>query len=89
MFNDGINNEFEQAHQKGLNRGFDLGWSYKGRFDRQIIQDEINSLKKQYDKVADHETKLRLLSQKDCLRRVLSQIKNHPSNRENITFNSW
>ena len=22
MFNDGIENEFEQAHQKGLNRGF-------------------------------------------------------------------
>ena len=89
MFDDGINNEFEQAHQKGLNRGFDLGWSYKGRFDRQIIQDEINSLEKQCDKVADPETRLRLLSQKDCLRRVLSQIKNHPSNRENITFNSW
>lgn len=89
MFDDGINNEFEQAHQKGLNRGFDLGWSYKGRFDRQIIQDEINLLEKQSDKVSDPETKLRLLSQKDCLRRVLSQIKNHPSNRENITFNSW
>ena len=89
MFDDGINNEFEEAHQKGLNRGFDLGWSYKGRFDRQIIQDEINALQKQFDKVSDPETKLQLLSQKDCLRKVLLQIKSHPSNRENITFNSW
>ncbi len=89
MFDDGINNDFEQAHQKGLNRGFDLGWSYKGRFDRQIIEDEINALQKQCDKVSDPEAKLRLLSQKQCLRNVLSQIKNHPSNRENITFNSW
>jgi hypothetical protein len=89
MFDDGINNEFEQAHQKGLNRGFDLGWSYKGRFDRQIIEDEISSLEKQCNKVSDPETKLRFLSQKDSLRKVLSQIKNHPSNRENITFNSW
>ena len=39
MYNDGINNDFEHAHQKGLRRGFDLGWSYKGRFDRQIIRD--------------------------------------------------
>lgn len=89
MYDDGIGNEFEEAHQKGLNRGFDLGWSYKGRFDRQIIEDEINALQKQCDKVSDPEAKLRLLSQKQCLGNVLSQIKNHPCNRENITFNSW
>tara|TARA_B100000131_G_scaffold280490_1_gene286452 strand:- start:33 stop:302 length:270 start_codon:yes stop_codon:yes gene_type:complete len=89
MFDDGINNDFEEAHQKGLRRGFDLGWSYKGKFDRQIIYDEINSLEKQCNKVSDPEAKLRLLSQKDCLRKVASQMKNHESNRENITFNSW
>ena len=44
MYNDGISNEFEQAHQKGLTRGFDLGWSYKGRFDRQLIMDRIEEL---------------------------------------------
>ena len=42
-----MKNDFERAHQQGL-RGFDLGWSYKGRFDRQIISEEINKLKKQY-----------------------------------------
>ena len=50
MYNGGINNDFEHAHQKGLRRGFDLGWSYKGRFDRQIIRDEIKKLEKQYNK---------------------------------------
>ena len=44
-YDDGIANEFENAHQKGLRRGFDLGWSYKGRFDRQLIQDTIDELK--------------------------------------------
>ena len=45
MYNDGINNEFEEAHQKGLRRGFDLGWSYKGRFDREIIAQAITRYK--------------------------------------------
>ena len=44
MYNDGIENEFEETHQKGLRRGFDLGWSYKGRFDRQIIDDMVSEL---------------------------------------------
>ena len=48
MYDDGIANEFEEAHQKGLRRGFDLGWSYKGRFDRSIIEDMIKTLDKQY-----------------------------------------
>jgi hypothetical protein len=39
MFSDGINNSFEQAHQTGLTRGFDLGWSYKGKFDRVLLRE--------------------------------------------------
>jgi len=89
MFDNGISNEFEEAHQKGLNRGFDLGWSYKGRFDRQILEDQIDNLENQYNKISDPESKLRILSQKDIIRQVLTQMKDHPSNRENITFNSF
>lgn len=44
IYDDGIGNEFEHAHQKGLTRGFDLGWSYKGRFDRQLIREHVDSL---------------------------------------------
>ncbi|NDG53448.1 MAG: hypothetical protein EBY39_10560 [Flavobacteriia bacterium] len=84
MFDNGINNDFEDAHQKGLTRGFDLGWSYKGKFDRVIIEDEIKSLEKQLNKVSDPEVKLRILAQKDILRKVFQQIKYHPNNRENI-----
>jgi len=50
MYNDGISNEFEQAHQKGLTRGFDLGWSYKGKFDRQLIMDRIEELESRVPK---------------------------------------
>tara|TARA_R110001592_G_scaffold321636_1_gene600214 strand:- start:2513 stop:2782 length:270 start_codon:yes stop_codon:yes gene_type:complete len=89
MFDNGISNEFEEAHQKGLNRGFDLGWSYKGRFDRQILEDQIDNLENQYNKISDPESKLRILSQKDIIRQVLTQMKDHSSNRENITFNSF
>ena len=80
MFNDGISNEFEEAHQKGLTRGFDLGWSYKGRFDRQIIRDEISKLQK---------SKRTNKSAIQALQSVLAKMVKHPSNRENITFNSW
>ena len=80
MFNDGISNEFEEAHKKGLTRGFDLGWSYKGRFDRQIIRDEINKLQK---------SKRPNKSAIEALQSVLAKMVKHPSNRENITFNSW
>ena len=89
MFDNGIDNEFEQAHQKGLNRGFDLGWSYKGRFDRQILEDQIANLESQYNKISDPESRLRILSQKDILRQVFREMKDHPNNRENITFNSF
>lgn len=85
MYDNGINNHFEEAHQKGLHRGFDLGWSYKGRFDRQIIQDKINELKRKYDKRKSKKT----LHEINVLQTVLDQIKNHKSNRENITLNFW
>jgi hypothetical protein len=84
MFDDGIENEFEQAHQKGLNRGFDLGWTYKGQFDRAIIRGHLEKLDKQYKKISDPEVGLRILSQKDTLRAVLRQIEEHPCNREKI-----
>ncbi len=80
MFDDGINNNFEEAHQKGLSRGFDLGWSYKGRFDRQIIRDEINKLQKSK---RPNKTAIQ------TLQNILHTITNHPNNRENITINSW
>jgi hypothetical protein len=85
MFNDGIANEFEEAHNKGLKRGFDLGWTYKGEFDRSIIRGHIENIERQYKKVSDPECKLRYLSQKDVLRQILKEMKNHACNRENIT----
>jgi predicted transcriptional regulator len=84
MFDDGIANEFEEAHQKGLNRGFDLGWSYKGQFDRSIIRGHLEQLEKRHKKTSDPETGLRILSQKDILRQALKEMENHPCNRERI-----
>jgi len=88
MFDNGIANEFEESHNKGLKRGFDLGWTYKGQFDRSIIRGHIENIERQYKKVSDPETKLRLLSQKDILQNILKEIKNHPCNNENITKSS-
>lgn len=85
IFDDGIHNDFEKAHQKGLTRGFDLGWTYKGEFDRSIIIDHLDQLEKQYNKISDPETKLRILSQKDILRQIYEDMKNHKNNREGIT----
>jgi thymidylate synthase len=85
MYDNGINNNFEQAHQKGLHRGFDLGWSYKGKFDRQIIQDVIAELEKKYKLRKSKKT----LNEINILRNVLTQIKDHECNRENITLNFW
>jgi hypothetical protein len=82
MFDDGIANEFEEAHQKGLNRGFDLGWSYKGQFDRSIIRGHLEKLEKQHKKLSNPEAKLRILSQKDVLRQALREMENHPCNKE-------
>lgn len=81
MYDDGINNSFEEAHQKGLTRGFDLGWSYKGRFDRQIISDIISELELSDLKGKSYQIKI--------LKKVLDKLKNHPHNRENITINFW
>lgn len=89
MFENGINNEFEEAHNKGLRRGFDLGWSYKGRFDRSIIEDMIKTLDKQYEQRPRAEGKRKILNQVEILRQILKEIKEHPNNRENITLNSW
>ena len=76
MYDNGINNEFESAHQKGLTRGFDLGWSYKGRFDRQIIQDIIDELEEKLPKDT---------YAIDVLNRVLKTLTEHTSNREFTT----
>ena len=74
MYDDGIHNDFEHAHQKGLNRGFDLGWSYKGRFDRMLVRDMIEQLDPTGDQVKiEH------------LHEVLEHLKKHKNNREFIT----
>ena len=88
MYNDGINNEFEEAHQKGLRRGFDLGWSYKGRFDRSIIEDMIETLDKQYEQCPRAEGRRKILDQVEILRQILKKLKDHPNNREDIAINS-
>lgn len=84
MFQDGIENQFEEAHHKGLNRGFDLGWTYKGQFDRSIIRGHLEKLEKQFNKISNPETKLRILSQKDILRQTLRDMEDHPCNRERV-----
>ncbi len=92
MYDDGIANEHEQAHQKGLTRGFDLGWSYKGRFDRQIVQDKMNKIRAEQEVIKDKPKSIRYRSlqlKHDTLLELLNEMKNHPNNRENITFNTW
>lgn len=95
MYDDGIANEHETAHQKGLTRGFDLGWSYKGRFDRSIIQDRIKQLEDELnahleEKVRDgyihpNPTKSQNIIRSQTLRDLLTELKTHESNREFIT----
>ena len=85
MYNDGINNEFEYAHNKGLRRGFDLGWTYKGKFDREIISSQIKALESQYKK---NKLKKHLI-EISTLESILEKLKNHPSNKENIDINFW
>jgi thymidylate synthase len=80
MYSDGLNNNFEHAHQKGLTRGFDLGWSYKGRFDRQIISDMIEELES---------SKKKNSAEIFILKKALDKLRNNPHNRENITLNFW
>lgn len=90
MYNDGINNEFEDAHQKGLRRGFDLGWSYKGRFDREIISQAIARYKERQGKLKSHGKMYHAYQFKiTALTEIFSDLKNHSDNREDIIFNSW
>jgi len=89
MYNDGIQNEFEEAHQKGLRRGFDLGWSYKGRFDREIISQTIERYKKKQRELKTkgkmyHAHQFKIIA----LIGVLNDLKTHSDNREDITINS-
>lgn len=81
MYDDGLNNDFEYAHQKGLRRGFDLGWTYKGKFDRQIISDLISELEKSKKNGSSYQISI--------LKKLLDNLKNHPNNKENITINFW
>lgn len=74
MYDDGISNEFELAHQKGLTRGFDLGWSYKGRFDRAILRDYLSTLDKNTDKDKIIHTE-----------QIIELLLSHKDNKEFIT----
>jgi len=76
MFDDGVDGAHEVSHQKGLTRGFDLGWSYKGRFDRQIIEDLID----EYDSKSPRDTYAI-----NILKVALKRLKDHTNNREFIT----
>ena len=89
MYDDGINNDFEKAHGKGLRRGFDLGWTYKGRFDRQIIKDIIANLEEKKSKANTQRHRINLKLQIFALTKALNELESHPDNRENITFNGW
>jgi len=87
MYDDGIANEFEEAHQKGLRRGFDLGWSYKGRFDREIIAQAITFYK---EKQGELKTKGKMYHAYQfkitALTEMSQELKGHSSNREDITI---
>ena len=90
MYNDGIENGFEEAHQKGLRRGFDLGWSYKGRFDREIIAQTIGGYKEKQGKLKTtgkmyHTYQFKITA----LTEMLQELKGHSSNKENITIDNW
>jgi hypothetical protein len=74
MFDDGVENQFEHAHQTGLKRGFDLGWSYKGQFDRSLLRDMISKLDPKRDSV-----------QIKHLYGAIEFLKKHKNNREFIT----
>lgn len=74
IYDDGVSNEFENAHQKGLRRGFDLGWSYKGRFDRAILRDMRDSLDPKADKVFIRH-----------LDKAIEVLQQHKNNKEFIT----
>tara|TARA_R110002110_G_scaffold51016_2_gene150306 strand:- start:153 stop:440 length:288 start_codon:yes stop_codon:yes gene_type:complete len=95
MYDDGIENGFEEAHQKGLSRGFDLGWSYKGRFDRTIIQDRIRHLEEELESHLKEKPKdgyihpnpdiKNNICRVRTLKDLLTELQQHDSNREFIT----
>ena len=90
MYNYGIANEFEEAHQKGLRRGFDLGWSYKGRFDREIISQTITRYKEKQSKLKTQGKMYHAYQFKiTALTEILQELKSHASNREDVTIESW
>jgi len=90
MYNNGISNEFEEAHQKGLRRGFDLGWSYKGRFDREIISQAIERYKERQGKLRTQGKMYHAYQFKiTALTEIAQELESHLSNRENTTINSW
>jgi len=76
MFNGGADNQFEHAHQTGLRRGFDLGWSYKGRFDRSILRSMIEDMDPKRDRVRIN-----------VLMTAIETLKTHENNKEFITDN--
>ena len=90
MYDDGVSNEFEEAHQKGLRRGFDLGWSYKGRFDREIISQAIERYKERQGKLRTQGKMYHAYQFKiTALTEICQELESHSSNRENTTINSW
>ena len=85
------NNEFEYAHQQGLRRGFDLGWTYKGKFDRVLIEDFITKLNKKLNKIKNQKgiTAIKLKNQISVLNDLQIAMLKHPNNREGISINFW
>jgi len=84
-------NEFEYAHQKGLRRGFDLGWTYKGKFDRILIEELITKLNKKLNKIKNQKgiTAIKLKNQISVLNDLQIAMLKHPNNREGISINFW
>ena len=78
MMDDECSNEFEVAHQRGLRRGFDLGWSYKGRFDRTLIEDLCKDIPGDEAVMVD---------KKKFTEEIVEHLQSHDSNREFITYN--
>ena len=76
MFDDGVENKFEHAHQSGLRRGFDLGWSYKGKFDRSLIRDLIEAIP---------EGESQMVDKRVFALEMVQHMRNHENNREFMT----
>jgi hypothetical protein len=86
VFDDGVANEHERAYNNGLKRGYDLGWSYKGSFDRAIIRENIEELQKGIKELQETSIDHKLINYKiSALEEVLDNMLNHPNNREHTT----